>query len=90
MSDPSSLPADVRHKLLLARTAHIAGAYDEVHHWIYAIACPGFDCYDPWAALEGRQCACGPHRMESANVPTVAELEAIVAPEATDQPDAAP
>lgn len=58
---PSIIPADIRAKLLLARDAHIAGQYDEVNHWIYAIACPSFECLDPWAALEGRSCECGPH-----------------------------
>lgn len=62
-TNPASLPEDIRVKLLLAREACIAGDINEANHWLYAIACPGFLCLDPWAALEGRQCACGPHPM---------------------------
>lgn len=77
-TDPKTLPADVRHKLLLARTAFAAGDTQEAHHWLYAIACPGFCCLDPWAALEGRVCECGPHSTDGEPTPTVEGLERIL------------
>lgn len=80
MTDPATLPDDIRAKLLLAREAFAAGDNAEAHHWIYAIACPGFDCYDPWAALEGRKCACPqlPHRLEGDTPKTPAEFAEIL------------
>lgn len=77
-ADPSKLPEDVRHKLLLARTAFAAGDAAEAHHWLYAIACPSFACYEPWAAVEGRQCHCGPHPVESLTLPTIEQLSAAL------------
>ncbi len=74
-TDPSTLPADVRRKLLLIKTAFIAGDASEANHWLYSIACPSFTCLDPYASLEGRTCKCGPHSLEEANpIPTVEEL----------------
>lgn len=60
-TDPATLPEDVRVKLQLAREALIAGDAAEANHWLYAIACPSFACFDPYAAIEGRRCKCGPH-----------------------------
>lgn len=60
-TNPANLPADVRQKMLHHRDAMRANEPMEAHHWIYAIACPSFECADPWAAIEGRACACGPH-----------------------------
>jgi hypothetical protein len=78
-TDPHKLPDDVRHKLLLIRTAIVCGNEGEANHWLYSIACPSFTCLDPWAALEGRQCACGPHSLEtSSEPPTCDELESVI------------
>jgi hypothetical protein len=60
-TDPATLPEDVRIKLQLARDALVAGDSAEANHWLYAIACPSFACFDPYAAIEGRRCQCGPH-----------------------------
>lgn len=77
---PGSLPDDIRHKLLLAKLAFVAGDHDEAYHWLYAIACPGFDCNDPWAAIEGRECQCStrPHRLMVVEPPTVEELDDVL------------
>jgi hypothetical protein len=78
-TDPNKLPDDVRHKLLLIRTAILCGDEGEASHWLYSIACPSFTCFDPWAALEGRQCACGPHSLETTSEPpTCDELESVI------------
>jgi hypothetical protein len=65
-SNPSTLPADVRRKLIHARDAFAAGDAMEAHHWLYQIACPSLACIDPWAAIEGRICSCGPHPLPAA------------------------
>jgi hypothetical protein len=84
-TDPNKLPDDVRHKLLLIRTAVIAGDINEANHWLYSIACPSFTCFDPWAALEGRQCACGPHSLETRlDLPSIEELESVLSPGKTE------
>lgn len=62
-TNPAHLPPDVRQKLIHARDAWAAGDGAEAHHWIYQIACPSLECLDPWAAVEGRVCSCGPHPM---------------------------
>lgn len=77
-SDPKHLPPDVRQKLLLIRTAIIANDLQEANHWLYAIASPGFCCLDPWAALEGRVCSCGPHGTDGDPIPTVEGLEDVL------------
>lgn len=76
-TDPSTLPADVRQKLLLIHTALIHSDVNEANHWLYSIACPSFTCLDPWAALEGRACQCGPHPFETREPPTVEEIESL-------------
>lgn len=60
-TNPANLPADVRQKMIHIRDAHVAGDLNEAVHWLYAIACPSFTCLDPYAAIEGRMCTCGPH-----------------------------
>jgi hypothetical protein len=53
-TDPGTLPADVKAKLLACRDAMVDGDYDEAWHQLYSIASPKFSKYDPWKELEGR------------------------------------
>lgn len=85
-TDPKTLPPDIRHKLLLMRVAFTAGNLSEAHHWLYAIACPGFTCLDPWAALEGRRCACGPHSVDGEPTPTLEALERALTQGKSEKP----
>lgn len=58
---PSQIPRDVIVKILAARDAltnyqaspeGMREAISEAYHQLYAIACPGFDQFEPWAELE--------------------------------------
>lgn len=53
-TDPRSLPADVKRKLLAARDALIEGDAMEAYHQIYSIAAPHFDklADEVWTGLE--------------------------------------
>lgn len=77
-TDPASIPSDVRHKLLLIHAALVIGNLQEASHWLYSIACPSFQCYEPYAAIEGRKCACGPHVAFPQDLPTTEFLKKIL------------
>lgn len=53
-TDPRSLPADVKRKLLAARDALTEGDAMEAYHQIYSIASPHFDKLtdEVWTGLE--------------------------------------
>lgn len=53
-TDPRSLPADVKRKLLAARDALTEGDAMEAYHQIYSIASPHFDklADEVWTGLE--------------------------------------
>ena len=53
-TDPRSLPADVKRKLLAARDALTEGDAMEAYHQIYSIAAPHFDklADEVWTGLE--------------------------------------
>lgn len=91
VTDPAKLPPDIKHKLRLMITAFAAGDHSEAHHWLYAILCPGFNCYDPHAAIEGRECKCGPHDINAGSqLPSVEQLEDMLDAVSKDKAAATP
>jgi hypothetical protein len=52
VTDPATLPRDVRGKLLNLRAALLQGDIAEAHHHLYAIADPTFESFTPWTGLE--------------------------------------
>lgn len=52
LTDPSTLPVDIRRKLLAIRDAITQGDCDEAYHQLYGIADPEFSSLTPWNKLE--------------------------------------
>lgn len=71
--DPHSLPADVKHKLRLAHLAILAGDIMEANHWLHSISDPGFECLDPFAPMESRECSCGKTHARMEQIPPTAD-----------------
>jgi hypothetical protein len=56
----SDLPEWARNAVLRVRHALVTKDLDEAYHQLYNAFTP-VHCYDPWAAMEGRKCACTNH-----------------------------
>lgn len=51
-TDPKTLPADIKQKLIAIRDALVKDDINEAYYVLYSIADPDFKTFFPWEALQ--------------------------------------